>query len=362
MASSSARRARAPARPASPSACCARFARRGVARARRQIRAGLYRSRLPCRGHRPARRQPRQLGDAPDAARRACRRSRRAAPTWSSSKAPWACSTAFRANQAARARPPISHGSTACRCCWCSTSPASRRQRRRSPRALPTYDPGVTIAGVVLNRVASERHRRLAGDAIEAIGLPVVGAIMRDPTLTLPERHLGLVQAERACRPRSAHRAAGRRDGETRSTSTRSWRWPRRSTPPAGGFRRCLAAARPAHRACRGCRLHLPLSACRSRMAAARRGACAVLAARRPAAAGRLRRLLAARRLSRIARRRLAAAAHFRAGMQRFAATRPVHGECGGFMVLGEALEDADGETHEMLGLLGHATSFAKRR
>ena len=35
----------------------------------------------------------------------------------------------------------------------------------------------------------------LAGDAIEAIGLPVLGAVMRDPTLTLPERHLGLVQA-----------------------------------------------------------------------------------------------------------------------------------------------------------------------
>ena len=60
---------------------------------------------------------------------------------------------------------------------------------------MPTYDPGVTIAGVVLNRVASERHRRLAAEAIEAIGLPVVGAIMRDPTLSLPERHLGLVQA-----------------------------------------------------------------------------------------------------------------------------------------------------------------------
>ena len=31
-------------------------------------------------------------------------------------------------------------------------------------------------------------------------------------------------------------------------------------------------------------------------------------------------------------------------------------------MVLGQGLEDADGERHEMLGLLGHATSFAKRK
>ena len=59
---------------------------------------------------------------------------------------------------------------------------------------------------------------------------------------------------------------------------------------------------------------------------------------------------------------RIAAAGRFRAGMQRFAAARPIHGECGGFMVLGKTLEDADGKTHEMLGLLGHATSFAKRR
>jgi cobyrinic acid a,c-diamide synthase len=59
---------------------------------------------------------------------------------------------------------------------------------------------------------------------------------------------------------------------------------------------------------------------------------------------------------------KLASAGNFRAGTRRFAETRPVHGECGGYMVLGEALEDADGNTHAMLGLLGHATSFAKRK
>ncbi len=48
--------------------------------------------------------------------------------------------------------------------------------------------------------------------------------------------------------------------------------------------------------------------------------------------------------------------------MRRFAETRPLHGECGGYMVLGEALEDADGISHPMLGLLPVTTSFAKRK
>ncbi len=62
-------------------------------------------------------------------------------------------------------------------------------------KGFAVYDPAVRIAGVVLNRLGSERHRKLAGEAIEALGLPVVGGILRDPTLSLPERHLGLVQA-----------------------------------------------------------------------------------------------------------------------------------------------------------------------
>jgi cobyrinic acid a,c-diamide synthase len=58
----------------------------------------------------------------------------------------------------------------------------------------------------------------------------------------------------------------------------------------------------------------------------------------------------------------LAAATRFRAGLAAFAATRPVHGECGGYMVLGEGLIDAGGTRHAMTGLLGHVTSFADRR
>ena len=58
----------------------------------------------------------------------------------------------------------------------------------------------------------------------------------------------------------------------------------------------------------------------------------------------------------------LAAARRFSDGLRRFAQTRPVHGECGGYMVLGQSLEDAAGHAHAMTGLLGHATSFAKRK
>jgi cobyrinic acid a,c-diamide synthase len=59
---------------------------------------------------------------------------------------------------------------------------------------------------------------------------------------------------------------------------------------------------------------------------------------------------------------RLAAATSFLDGLRDFARSRPVHGECGGFMVLGEGLEDAQGDRHAMAGLLGHTSSFARRK
>jgi len=59
---------------------------------------------------------------------------------------------------------------------------------------------------------------------------------------------------------------------------------------------------------------------------------------------------------------RLAAADRFKAGLRAFAETRPVHGECGGYMVLGASLTDAEGTPHAMVGLLSVVTSFAKRK
>jgi cobyrinic acid a,c-diamide synthase len=52
--------------------------------------------------------------------------------------------------------------------------------------------PAVTLAGVVLNRVATPRHRALLADALAAIEVPLLGALPPHPALALPARHLGL--------------------------------------------------------------------------------------------------------------------------------------------------------------------------
>jgi len=52
--------------------------------------------------------------------------------------------------------------------------------------------PPVRLAGVVLNRVNSDRHRALLTEALAAIAMPLLGVLPSDPALELPSRHLGL--------------------------------------------------------------------------------------------------------------------------------------------------------------------------
>lgn len=61
------------------------------------------------------------------------------------------------------------------------------------------FEPDITIAGVILNRVAGERHGRVISEAvIEATGLPVLGMLPKlgDNAAVIPGRHLGLVPPE----------------------------------------------------------------------------------------------------------------------------------------------------------------------
>ncbi len=62
-----------------------------------------------------------------------------------------------------------------------------------------TFDSAVRVGGVVLNRVGSERHEQLAREALDEIGVPVLGALRRIDSVATPSRHLGLVPvAERS--------------------------------------------------------------------------------------------------------------------------------------------------------------------
>lgn len=61
-------------------------------------------------------------------------------------------------------------------------------------QGLRDFDPHTRVAGVILNRVGSDKHAQMVTAAIEEhVGLPVVGALRRTETLHLPERHLGLI-------------------------------------------------------------------------------------------------------------------------------------------------------------------------
>ena len=56
-----------------------------------------------------------------------------------------------------------------------------------------TFDPSVRIAGVILNRVGSPGHENLLREALQPLGVPVLGALRRDDSITWRDRHLGLI-------------------------------------------------------------------------------------------------------------------------------------------------------------------------
>jgi cobyrinic acid a,c-diamide synthase len=228
-------------------------------------------------------------------------------------------------------------------------------------RGLASHEAAVRVAGVVLNRVGSERHRALVADAISALDIPVVGAMPRDETLALPERHLGLVQAgEHADLAARLDRFAGMAERHLDLDAVIA------SAAPLARSTAAHAPALPPP----GQRIALASDAAFTfvyphvldgwRRAGADIVAFSPLADEPPPEScdscwlpGGYPELHAGA---------LAAAQRFRAGLAHFAMTRSVHGECGGYMVLGEGLEDSDGCRHAMTGLLGHATSFAKRK
>ena len=219
----------------------------------------------------------------------------------------------------------------------------------------------VALAGVVLNRVASSRHEALARAGIEAAGIRVLGALPRRPSVALPERHLGLVQAEE--QPRLAEILREMADFVTAHIDLTVLRViaARAQIADAVGFQNIpspgnrVALARDAAfsfvypHLLAGWRTAgaeiMPFSPLADEAPDASADACWLPGGYPELHAGRL-----------------AAATRFRSGLRSFAASKPVHGECGGYMAMGEGLVDASGARHEMAGLFKLVTSFEKRR
>jgi cobyrinic acid a,c-diamide synthase len=237
-------------------------------------------------------------------------------------------------------------------------------------RGLAAHDPAVRVAAVVLNRVGSARHRSLVADAVTALGIPVLGALPREENLTLPERHLGLVQvAEHADLAGWLDQLAAKAEQYFDLDAVLAMAAPLLIPPPQGeggaAQRRRVGALAPP-----GNRIALAADAAFTfvyphvldgwRRAGAEIVLFSPLADEPPSDScdccwlpGGYPELHAGA---------LAAAGRFRAGLAQFATSRPVHGECGGYMVLGQGIIDAAGTRHAMTGLLDHATSFAERR
>jgi cobyrinic acid a,c-diamide synthase len=226
---------------------------------------------------------------------------------------------------------------------------------------LARFDADVAVAGIVLNNVASERHRASIEEGFASIGLQVLGVMPRDDQIRLPERHLGLVQAgeigaldvllDRLADAAERHFdlqaiAALAKVALVRSGGSMT------ALPPLGEH---IAVARDA-----AFSFIYPHVVTGWRESGARLSYFSPLADEPPPPdcdacflPGGYPELHAAT---------LAGAEHFISGLKSFARSRPVHGECGGYMVLGEELIGANGTAYKMAGLLPLVTSFAARR
>jgi cobyrinic acid a,c-diamide synthase len=232
-------------------------------------------------------------------------------------------------------------------------------------RGFMLHDPDVRIAGVILNRVGSARHAAGIKAALTERGITCFGALPRDPGLSLPERHLGLVQATEQSQTLPEHLRRLSRMVEThldldaiRAVASGDAGPTRPPTPPPPWMpppgQRIAVAQDHAFS------FLYPHVIQGWRAAGAELRFFSPLADEAPPAdtdacwlPGGYPELHGAT---------LAAADRFRTCLRGFARNRPVHGECGGYMVLGQAIVDADNRPHPMLGLLSHTTSFAVRR
>lgn len=221
---------------------------------------------------------------------------------------------------------------------------------------LASLRPSVKIAGVILNQIGSPRHGEIIMRALSAIGVPVLGAVPRTPTLHAPSRHLGLVQAVEHPDLEGFIEAAAHLIGEhvdierlVAMAAPLADAAPASGLPPLG---QRIAVARDAAFA-----FAYPHMLADWRRAGAEVSFFSPLADEGP---GDVDAVFLPGGYPELYAGRLAGNAGFAREMLAAAARGAlIYGECGGYMTLGETLTDRDGRVHKMLGLLPVSTSFS---
>ena len=220
----------------------------------------------------------------------------------------------------------------------------------------------VRIKGVILNRVGSDRHADMLKTALAPLNIPVLGVIPRDDALLRPSRHLGLVQAgEMPDLDDFLNAAAGIVSRHVDLDALRALMTPlvgqnlfeqERCSGRLNGQRvaiACDAAFSFSYAHDIAMMNHLGMTVLPFSPLAND----AVPEADKVILPGGYPELYAAR---------LAANTTFMRSLREASQVSDISGECGGYMVLGETLIDADGTRHKMAALLGLTTSFQHRK
>jgi len=219
------------------------------------------------------------------------------------------------------------------------------------------HDPQVRVAGVILNNVGSPRHEAMLRRALIPTGLPVLGAVPRQTSLSHPSRHLGLVQAQEHPDLEAFLDAAADiveqaidLDQLIALAAPLPDAAPRPSPPPA----QRIAIARDT-----------AFAFVYPHLLNDWHNAGAEITPFSPLADDPVPRadlIFLPGGYPELYAARLSASQTFLQSLRDAAQTTEIYGECGGYMVLGEALTDAEGITHPMAGLLHLHTSFASRK
>ncbi|MBL6958288.1 MAG: cobyrinate a,c-diamide synthase [Rhodospirillales bacterium] len=232
-------------------------------------------------------------------------------------------------------------------------------------RGFASHRPDVPVAGVIFNRVAGDKHAGIVTDATRQAlpEIPVLGCLPRTQGLSLPDRHLGLVQAvEHPDLEGFIDKAAGlvaqHVDVAALKALARPWEGQAEAeggpaiTPPG---QKIAVARDQAFAFC------YPLTLDGWRRAGAELSFFSPLENEAPVPNADAVYLPGG--YPELHAGRLAGNQGFLDGLRTAAGGgAAIFGECGGYMVLGRGLVDATGTRHAMAGLLPLETSFAERQ